>query len=147
MLHGLLPTQTRLNRVTRNVNSPVCVLCQSGEDDDLAHALLNCSHNSQVATWLVEALEFEHPMTSENNILLLDVDLTHCLFGGLAFMYLLAETLSFIFDSRKEKKQCKIFDIRTRIEAKVNILRKSRFSIVCQDLDLMIQKGNKILEI
>ena len=85
-------------------------------------------------------------MISKNNILLLDVDLAHCLFGGLAFMFLMAETLSIIFESRKEKKQCSIFDIQTRIEAKVNLLRKSRFRIVCKDLDLMIQKGNNILE-
>ena len=45
MLHNILPTKQRLNRVTRTVNSPLCTKCDMNVEDDLKHALLKCPYN------------------------------------------------------------------------------------------------------
>ena len=138
MLHNILPTKQRLNRVTRTVNSPLCTKCDLNMEDDLEHALLKCPYNRDVSEWMLKGLQWECTFPAEHNILSLDVELSHTENGGLPFIWFLAETLQLIFICRKEGKPCNLFNIRAKLEAKVNILRRSRYNGICNTIQLMM---------
>ena len=56
MIHNILPTQERLQRILPRVHDAACTLCRSQEICNLKHALFECSYNSQVSQWLCQTL-------------------------------------------------------------------------------------------
>ena len=61
MVHNLLPTQERLNRILSTVTSPVCTLCDSEDVCDLSHALISCKFNNDIDHWLIRCLKTQCP--------------------------------------------------------------------------------------
>ena len=128
MLHNILPTQARLFHLRiRNTPTPNCLLCDRAEPADLTHSLLTCPVNAEVYRWLMRVLHHHIPHLQPEQVVLLDVgplDETLCL----PIVWLIGNTLSLIWDDRREKKHPRLHKTRSTLEAKINILRKSRFS-------------------
>ena len=56
--HNLLPTQSRLHRITRTTPTPVCKNCDTGaEDHAWYHTFLSCPATKTIMDWLVETLQ------------------------------------------------------------------------------------------
>ena len=137
MVHNILPTQERLNRLLKNINSPICTLCQSQEISNLQHALFTCPYNSEVGLWLLQILRRHLPTVVPQQVVLLDLTLSDHV--RLPIMWLIAKTLGDIFSCRLEKKACTLFNTRTTLEASIMLLRKTRYSKAAATLSTLIR--------
>ena len=128
MMHNLLPTQARLFHMKmKNTPHPNCLLCNRPEPADLVHSLLTCPSNKEVYSWLMKILHTHTPLLQPEQVVLLDLGpLDESL--HLPLVWLISNTLSIVWEDRKEKKNPKLVRTRASLEAKVNILRKSRYS-------------------
>ena len=126
MIHNILPTKTRLYRL-QQADSPVCSLCTTGSSEDCVHAFLTCSYNtSDVNNWILQVVEKVAPNSSLQDIVTLDFNLD----GTLTFplIWFLSHILSMVWQLRSSKKTINMYIIRAFMEAKINILRKSRLN-------------------
>ena len=127
MLHNLLPTQARLFHLKiKNTPHPNCLLCDKSEPANLTHCLVTCPFNFDVSTWLMSVLHVHLPHLQPHQVVLLDMghlEESLCL----PLVWLISNTLSLVWDDRKEKKKPGLHKTRSFLEAKVNILRKSRY--------------------
>ena len=99
LLHRLLPTLDRVNRITPNT-SPICKLCPDQTVEDLSHALLSCSYNGVVSTALMNTLSILQPNISKSEILTLHFDVDKQM--ELPVVWLTCNVLHKIWDSRKD---------------------------------------------
>ena len=128
MLHNILPTQERLFHLKmKNTPHPNCLLCDKSEPDNLVHSLVTCPFNSDVSAWLLSVVHDHLPLVQPHQVVLLDLgplEESLCL----PLVWLISNTLSSIWGDRKDKKKPGLHRTRSSLKAKVNILRKSRFS-------------------
>ena len=125
LVHLLLPTQDRINRIT---NEPgLCKMCKA-ETEDVHHALYSCPSSQGAASLLMSYLLLSVPGTSPQSMLRLefsqDLDDT----DRLATLSLLSTGFQYIWQSRAEKKAVSAQKMRSELEASISILRKTRFS-------------------
>ena len=127
MIHNLLPTQARLFHLKmKNTLHANCLLCDLSEQGDLPHSLLTCPFNTEVYKWPMRILQNHIPHLQPQQVVLLHLGpLDESL--HLPIVWLFTNTLSLIWDDRIEKKKPGLHKIRSSLEAKVNILRKSRY--------------------
>ena len=136
MLHNLLPTQVRLNRMNLpNAPTPNCTQC--GAPDNLVHALITCPQNRDVSDWLVKTLKVHCPSLSPNQMVLLDIG-DHQEDLELAIVWLVAKVLGEIWKLRKEKKTPRLYQTRAMLEAGVVIMRKTRLKNTSTILETFI---------
>ena len=136
MLHNLLPCQTRLFRLRMpNIVSDKCTLCNKQEVGSLSHSLLHCEYNDGAGLFLQEKLRNFIPNLTLDNVTLLNIEVDDD--DKLPSVFLIAATLSEVWQCRKDKKPCHLHSIRASLEASINIMRKSRFR----------EAANKLLEI
>ena len=132
MLHNILPTQERLFHLKmKNTPHPNCLLCDKSEPENLVHSLVTCPFNSDVSAWLLSVVHDHLPLVQPHQVVLLDLgplEESLCL----PLVWLISNTLSSIWGDRKDKKKPGLHRTRSSLEAKVNILRKSRFSNAAQ---------------
>ena len=127
MVHNLLPTQARLFRLKmRNAPTHNCPLCEAIEPADNIHSLLTCSFNSEVSRWLMTLLHVHLPDVQPKQVVLLDLGAVDESLE-LPLVWLIANTLSLVWESRREKTKPTLHKVRSTLEAKINILRKTRF--------------------
>lgn len=127
MVHNLLPTQARLFRLKmRNAPTHNCHLCEAIEPADNIHSLLTCSFSSEVSNWLMTLLHVHLPDVQPKQVVLLDLGAVDESLE-LPLVWLIANTLSLVWESRREKKKPTLHKVRSTLEAKINILRKTRF--------------------
>ena len=122
-----IPTPASLFHMQiRNTTSPNCQLCDQNLRGDLLHCLLTCSFNSEVSSWLMNKIHGYVPDLLTRRVVLLDFDQ---LDDSLRFSlgWLIANTFISIWNSRLSGKKPVLHKIRAYLEAKINILRKSRF--------------------
>ena len=138
MLHNLLPTQERLHKMKiQSAPSPICILCDKPEPDQLHHALVTCQENKEVADWLFQHLNQHVPSLNPQQLVVLDLGSLHESLE-LPIVWLTAQVLSYIWKSRKEKKKPKLYKTRAMLEAGVSILRKTRFQDECDLLETIL---------
>ena len=125
MLHNILPTAARLHRLKQKEN-PTCTFCSLGVTEDLAHALVACSHNTDVNNWIIEFSHKVVPNCTVEDIIHLNFELPKPLLFPLVWS--LAHTLSLVWQLRTSKKTISLFRVRSEIEARINTLRKSRLA-------------------
>ena len=127
LLHGLLPTQDRIARLGA-AEGQVPGLCHHCHTDveDAIHALFTCPHSMVASLALLGWVQgLAHDVSPEEAIQLqLDDDLTDV--EELAVVYFLATGLKYIWEARMSKKQISLHQLRSELEAKISILRKSR---------------------
>ena len=135
MLHNVLPTQARLFHLRmKNAPNPNCQLCDAIGPADLTHSLITCPYNTDVSVWLMRMLQIHLPHLQPHQVVLLDLgQLEESL--QLPLVWLIANTLSLVWDSKKDKKKPGLHKTRAFLEAKINFLRKSRFRNAATILD------------
>ena len=123
LLHNLHATQARLNRVTRNTPSPNCTLCDSNETDDVrTHTFSACQQSSQAMNWLSEKIRVMDPTATAENMLLLTINPTSS-DNMLSCVWLVAETLSYVWARRRSRKGILIDELKAYIAARCTMLR------------------------
>ena len=127
MLHELFPTQERLARLNLNEDNPgLCLHCRL-ETEDQVHALFDCIKNMGVGLALLGCAQQVLPdMSAEAAVLL---DFQRCLpeEENLALQCILVTGMKYIWETRLAKKVVAKFRMRAEMEAKVSILRTTRF--------------------
>ena len=139
LIHGLLPTQERINRVLgKNHSNGKCNLCAYNEDGTLVHGLFQCSYNNGVGSWMMQCVRSKVTMITPLQLLSLD-------FGnGLSFdslvpiTWVVARSLSIIWSARHSKKPVTVSSTRAALEASVMILRKTRHASLATDIAELI---------
>ena len=138
MVHNLLPTQERLNRLLSTVTSPECTLCDSGDFCDIPHALITCNFNNDVGNWLIRCLKVQLPNVQPKQLAVLDFGLDVGDPESLPAVWLTAKTLGVIWQSRMIKKPGSILTTRATLEANIMLLRKTRFQDCADTLQNLI---------
>ena len=133
MIHNILPTQERLHRILPSVSSPLCTLCNSQNTCSLPHALFTCSYNCEVGNWLTHVLSKYVLAITPQQVILLDLNIEDKL--CLPIVWLIAQTLSIIWNFRVEKKTCTLFSTRALLEANIMLPRKTRFETLLEMLN------------
>ena len=121
LLHNLLPTQNRISRILQDQDSS-CKLCQD-PTDDLLH-LFNCSNSKLVCQTLLRCLASLQPNISPQQILLLAMESEPAM--EFPVVWLVSSTLLYVWTQKTNKKQCSLVEVRSVLEARVNMLRRGK---------------------
>ena len=126
ILHDLLPTQERLAKTNPNI-SGTCKFCLSNIKEDLVHSLRRCVANQGVGEAVIHCL----PAPVQNEVQ--DQQLLHLHFDmedslELPIVWFLAVAWSSIWESRKCGRRPELYKVRADLEAKVSLLRETRYS-------------------
>ena len=123
LLHNILPTGSRLHRLKQR-ESTACTLCTSGLSDDCVHSFLTCSFNNGVNNWVIEFSRKLVPNCSLEDIICFNLHLANSV--SFPLIWSLSHVFYTVWQLRLSKKTVNLYNIRAEIEAKVNILHKSR---------------------
>ena len=127
MFHNILPTRERFFRMQiSNTASPMCELCEADIVDSLQHALLECSHNESTTSFLLRCMRTQTPNLQVDQIFSFNFPLQPEM--ELPIIYILSSILHQVWTDRSLKKPPSLIIIRARLEAGIQILRKSRHS-------------------
>ena len=126
LLHGLLITRQRLHHLTPAANA-TCTHCEEQVEEDLQHALIQCSYNCGTGQNLLSLAQNYIPAMSAPSLLRLElVNLEDETLYSLAT--LISALLLFIWDERHTRTRITLFDTRATLEARCLLLRKTRFA-------------------
>ena len=135
LLHDILPTGSRLLRLKQKESS-ACTLCRTGAIDDRLHALLACSINSEINDWVVSLTQKVVPNSKTEDIISLNLTISEPMHFPL--IWTLSHVLMLVWQSRMNKKTISLYHVRAEIEAKINILRKSRLKEAVSQIETLI---------
>ena len=136
ILHNLLPTQERVSR-TNQTEPGTCKLCTPDVIEDLEHALVTCSGNQGIGTAVLGSLPLQHRVQG-HHALKLQFDLEDHL--ELPVVMFLSIAWSSIWESRAHGKKPEPYKVRADLEAKVSLLRETRFAEITDIITSMITK-------
>ena len=137
LLHKLFVTRERLHKLNP-ASSPICSLCSS-ENEDMLHVFFNCNFNHDVGKKLLHIVKNFIPNISEQTLLRLELaELPAELEFPLTF--LTSSILMMIWDKRTSKSRISLYEIRATLEAKCNLLRKTRFKEQVTTLKKMLNR-------
>ena len=126
LLHNLLPTQERVNRITKTENSsPLCKLCHEQLVEDQLHAFFLCQANSTASRALITTITYLLPNLTTRKILLLDFVLDET--KEFPAVWIVGNFLQLVWSLRIEKRQVRLYSIRAEMEARASLLRETRF--------------------
>ena len=126
--HNLLPTQSRLHRITRTTPTSACVNCDTGaEDHAWYHTFVSCPATKTIMDWLVETLE---------QIPIQDVSIEMALFlqfpppipenDLLCAVWLVGETLTYSWARRRNREAPSILSLTVSLRTKALHMSKSK---------------------
>ena len=119
MLHDILQP----GRDSSDSACQTCDLCTMEAEDNIQHALLQCSFNS-ANSLILRTIQTILPNAQPSQVVLLQLPVEEDL--RLPITFLISSCLSQVWQSRKLKKPSPLTSIRANLEAGVQILRKSR---------------------
>lgn len=127
LVHCLLPTQDRVSRLGGAVaqNPGFCNFC-SEEVETPLHAFFQCQQSMLAGLALLGYVQVLVPGLSPEAALRLELGRQLTEKEELATICLLATGLKYIWEARVEKKQVRTFKMRSEVEARVSILRRTR---------------------
>ena len=138
LLHGILPTSARVNRILQN-SSSFCARCDGSIVEDLEHALVYCEANGDVGhTLLALVAHF-----TDINVILSVTDVLTFNFESstndhtFSLIWLLGKTFLSMWIKRCEKKQIRKVEIISEIEAQLKIVEKTNITnakVIIRDL-------------
>ena len=138
LLHGLLVTKKRQHHLNPR-SSPICSHCNHQVEEDLDHALVQCSYNDGVGLSLVNIAGIYIPDINTSSLLRLELsNLPES--QELPLVTLISTILSTIWEKRQTRARITLFDTRTTLEAKCQLLRETRLSNYSIILEEMIIK-------
>ena len=134
VLHELLPTQERLARTSPTITGE-CVLCKSNVTEDLEHALVSCPSNQGIGNAILESLP---PGSRVHGQHALKLQLALEDHQELPVVWFLAVAWSSIWESRRLGRRPELYKVRADLEAKVSLLRETRYSEAAAEITSMI---------
>ena len=135
VLHDLLPTQERIARTSASEDG-MCKLCLV-QTDDLAHSLVSCPANQGVGEAVLHCLpDHVKDGVQDHEVLRLHLHLDDDL--ELPIVWFLAVAWNSIWESRKVRKRPELYKIRADLEAKVSLLRETRFKEAAEMITSLI---------
>ena len=127
MLHRLLPTRQRVARLGLDEGQAgLCLQCR-GEVEDLTHCFFDCPQNMVVGLALLGCVQQLCPGLSADAAVRLDLGVRLSDEENLAALCILTTGLKYIWEARIEKKVVHKYKMRAEVEARVSILRKTRY--------------------
>ena len=139
MVHRLLPTRDRIARLGLDEGQAgICLHCRL-EVENLSHCFFDCTKNMLVGLALLGCVQQLIPGLSAEAAVRLDWGLVLPDEENLAALCTLTTGLKYIWEARLAKKVVMKYKMRAEIEAKVTILRKTRFLSAALKIDEMIQ--------
>ena len=126
-MHQILPTQERVARTSPAANS-YCKdsRCNGETTEDIQHALVLCGGNSGVGQRIVETAQTLVPGATAEQLLRLEIKIEDE--EELALVWWLAAGWLAIWELRSAGKRVELYLVRAQLEAKVNLLRTTRFA-------------------
>ena len=128
LIHQLLPTKDRTSRMAVDDPSDIpgrCPVCRAATEDQL-HAFFDCPNNSVCGLALLGYVQTTVSNLSPEEALRLELGGGHDEVEQLATVCLLSTGLQYIWEARTEKKLVSLFRMRSEIEARITILRRTR---------------------
>ena len=128
LLHQLLPTQDHVQRIVGAAQEHPgrCQQCQL-EVEDLLHAFFLCQKSMVAGHALLGYVQHCVPGLSPEEALRLELGQNLEDADQLATVCVLATGLMYIWTTRTQKKVITLYKMRAEIEAKITILRKTRY--------------------
>ena len=103
-----------------------CTQCDMLAPEVLSHALLTCPKNQEVTNWLLNSLHPYIQNLQPQNLVLLNLGNMENE-DELTVVWLISNVLSIVWQTRKDRKMPNLFQTRATLEARISILRKSRY--------------------
>lgn len=140
MMHDLLPTQSRLHRISpHTATSPACIMCEEGAEGSLSHELVSCDYVAEVGEWLINCLRVNLGLPQLTAVQLVTLDLPEMIdSSSLPAVWLVSHTLAIVWRHRAEKKLVRLNKKRAELEAQVTLLRETKYSNAAEILNLWI---------
>ena len=135
LVHRLLPVKERLHRLSPNI-SPQCSLCTQNCVEDLIHSFDNCEFSQGAGQILVNVLRDHLPDITMEKILRLEFQGVHA-DKEFPLVWFTAAFLLAIWDKRTSSKRFRIYEIRAEIEAKISLLRETRYERHVEQLKIL----------
>ena len=125
--HYLLPTQSRLNRITRTVNDPCCIHCDSGEPDHAwYHTFKSCSASKPLMDWLLVRINLiPIQCDSIDEALWLQFTPAICEIDLLSAVWLVGETLAYTWARRQNRENMDTQTLTAMLKIKASQMSKS----------------------
>ena len=136
LLHGLLVTRQRLHHLTPAATA-ACSHCQAQVEEDLPHALVDCSYNNGAGQALFQAVQVHVPELTVVSLLRLELPSLEA-DDELCIVTMISAILQEIWSKRLTKSRIHLYDIRATLEARCLLLRKSRLESNFESLTSMI---------
>ena len=138
VLHDLLPTQERISRTNPAVTGwcSRCITEDHGETENLDHALISCPANNRVGIAILECLP-------QGRLQGQDVLRLQFAIEGeqeLPVVWFLAAAWSIIWGYRSAGRRIELYRVRADLEAKVSLLRETRYVEAAEAISSMIIK-------
>ena len=120
MLHNLLPTGERLNRILPRTNpSNICLHCNLGEIDNIySHTFTQCTHSAEVMTWLIDTLSTLDPTIIHNDIIWLQFTEEH----ELVATWIVAESLEYSWAKRMSNEMINMDQLLAHLRTTVSFM-------------------------
>ena len=139
LVHQLLPSRNRIARMSVGGTSDNrCLLCNTNSEENLIHAFFMCPNNHIAGLALLGFVQKVEPNLSEEDAVTLNFSDQINDTEKLAVLYLLGTGLKFIWECRIEKKTIQLYVIRAKLEAKIELLRKTRYVNIATLMSNMI---------
>ena len=139
LLHGLLVTRQRLHHLTPAA-APTCAHCDAQVEEDLQHALIDCSYNHGAGQAVLHSVQASMPELTATSLLRLELpSLATDVDAELCTVTFISTVLQEIWNKRFSKTRILLFDIRATLEARCLLLRKSRLQNNYETLSNLIQ--------
>ena len=100
-------------------------MCEMNTVDCLQHALLECPYNDSTGVYLLKCLQIIAPNLAADELFSFNFPME--LHLNLPVMYIFSSLLHQVWTCRLSKKTCNQANIRTTMEAGIQIIRKSRY--------------------
>ena len=129
LLHRLLPTQDRVARLgaAEGQTPGLCKLCKM-DTEDILHSFFTCSHSRVAGLGMLGWLQDLCPNLQPEDALQLRLGAELPAEDELAAVCVLATGLKLIWEARVTKKQISLYMVRAELEAKISLLRHTRFN-------------------
>ena len=140
MMHRLLVTKERQHR-TNPATSPTCSAVGCEEVETMQHALLHCQANRNVGMALLQTLRQHQPTLSAEAAARLELDIPEE--EEVPSVWLLAATFLSVWEQRQSSNRVQPYLVRAQLEARVNLLRMTRFedeaAIILEKIQYMFE--------
>ena len=135
LVHLLLPIKERIHRLSPTT-SPLCTQCNDNMIENLLHTFDTCSNNNGAGPTLVAVLRDHMPTINMEKILRLEfTDLEEDM--EYPAVWFTAAFLLAIWERRQAGTRIRCYEIRAELEAKISLLRETRFSEQIYKLKLL----------